>query len=70
MNHKSKYSDLNCNLCSSHEDSQEESVVCPRIRGELDPNEDYMKKYMKVFDEDIPEETIELILRILKIRDQ
>ena len=69
MNYKSKYEDLKCSLCSSHKDSQEEGTFCEKVRRDFETREENMKKYMKLFDENIPEETIELIFRILKRRE-
>ena len=69
-NYKNQYDDLTCELCSLHIDSQEEAVNCPKIKSEEDTDEENLRKYWKVFDDDIPVETITLIMNINKARNK
>ena len=62
------FDNLKCLLRNSHADSQEEVASCPKIKNEDDDDEVNLSEYIKVFQEDIPDETIELITKMRKAR--
>ena len=66
VNYKGSYSDLACELCSKHEDSQESSTRCEFVTG----GQQFTAKYEEIFDDNISEETIDMITKITKKRDQ
>ena len=68
-NYKGNYTSLYCPLCSTHPDSQEEAANCPEVKIETDDEERNTELYFKVFEEDIPLETVQMITRMIRIRE-
>ena len=65
MNYKSSVEDLTCPLCHLHPDSQIESLSCSKVRREGFS----VDRYMKLFEEDIPRDTVDMIMSIMKTRE-
>ena len=70
MSFKGTNNDLKCDLCSKHDDSQEESMKCPKLTLEGDDEEDNLRKYMKIFEDRIPIEAVEAVTSIIKKREK
>ena len=67
-NFKGLQTDIVCPLCKGHEDLQDLSTSCRSIFQEN--NEENKENYMKIFNENIPEETIKIITKIDKARKE
>ena len=61
---------MSCRICSKHEDSQIESMNCPELVEEGESREKNVEEYMKIFDDDIPEETIKRVQYIIRKREK
>ena len=70
VNYKYNFTDLRCELCKAHPDSQIDSILCNVIFGQdQESRKDNLEMYLKIYDEKIPKETTDLIWKIAKTRD-
>ena len=65
MNYKTSFEDLTCPVCSRHPDTQQESVFCSKIH----KSEYNNITYMNIFKDNIPRKTIDMIMGIMKTRE-
>ena len=69
-NYKGSYDSLICSLCNTHVDSQMEALNCPKIKLEDTDADEMSSKYKNLFDENIDDESIKMMMTIMRQREK
>ena len=66
LNYRAGRKDILCSLCLNHQDSEQLSFESSKIREKIN----IPRQFEDIFEDDINEETVHIIRKIMKIREQ